>query len=250
MAAGLVVWFQFDPESAKFAAYLLGGLLLLWQVSASSQRATAAEKMASAAEKGNIAERFKNAIEHLGHDSASIRLGGIYALHHIAWETEEYRGWVIQIMCAHIRGTTTSIGYKPREETISAERYLLQYKKPSIEIESILVVLFNKVYHQIYKELFANLESANLQGANFAHTDLERTSFFSADLQYALFSNANLRDAIFFNTNLQGADLTNAKNLTVKQLLQAKTLYKAKLPDGMEQELKKQKPKLFEEPHE
>ena len=67
-------------------------------------------------EKGNIAERFKNAIEHLGKGSVSVRLGGIYALHHIAHEVEEYRKRVFEILCAHIRETTTHMEYKTRDD--------------------------------------------------------------------------------------------------------------------------------------
>ena len=103
----LIVVFDYLIDSGL--GYLIGGVLLIWQISVAGRRATAAEKTAELTEKGNIAERFKNAIEHLGNDSASVRLGGVYALHHIAQEVEDYRKRVFEILCAHIRETTTDM---------------------------------------------------------------------------------------------------------------------------------------------
>ena len=54
-------------------------------------------------EKGLRQERLKNAIEHLGNDSDSVRLGGAYELFHLAQDTFELRQTVLDILCAHIR---------------------------------------------------------------------------------------------------------------------------------------------------
>ena len=120
----IYLWNYVSPEFAKFVGYLIGGVLAVWQVVASNRRATAAEKTAESMEKGNVAERFKNAIEHLGHESVSVRLGGIYALHHIAQEEENYRKRVFEILCAHIRETTVDESYKQRS---SVPRWGLQH---------------------------------------------------------------------------------------------------------------------------
>ena len=37
-------------------------------------------------------------------------LGGIYMLHHIAQEVEDYRKRVFEILCAHIRGNNNTDG--------------------------------------------------------------------------------------------------------------------------------------------
>ena len=297
----LFVGYKYEPD----IAYFLGGILLLAQVQASSQRANAADETAKAmqktadlTEKGNIAERFKNAIEHLGHKSTSIRLGGIYALHHIAQDVEEYRERIFEILCAHIRETTTQDGYKPQnlQKGKGSSGVLFQ---PSIEIQSILKLLFvDSPGCDAYMDFVANLEHsdlkgtilnhanlnstifnnaelqgakfevadlqdadfsntnlqdadflvAELQGAHFRKADLQCAHFQVTDLQDADFSNTNLQDADFLAANLQGADLSGTQNLTAKQLLKAGTLYKAKLPDGMEAKIKQLKPELLEKP--
>ena len=302
--------------------YLIGGVLLIWQISVAGRRATAAEKTAELTEKGNIAERFKNAIEHLGNDSASVRLGGVYALHHIAQEVEDYQKRVFEILCAHIRETTTHTKYKPR----NADSEEIQ---PTIEIQSILNLLFIETQgKEIYKGLQCNLEGADLRGANLSNSNLLDANLCGASLQNAFLIDANLQNADLFHANLreanlqyaslrhanlqnadlgyaelqradfgyarlkkadlreanlrqaklQNADLREAnlqnaklqranlqyaslwhanlqeddlrytKNLKIALLLKAKTLYKAKLPDGMEEKIKEIKPELFEPP--
>ena len=60
-------------ELLKFFAYLVGGVLLIWQIYLTNRRTKASEKTAEAAIKsvdatlkGQVQERFKNAIDQLG----------------------------------------------------------------------------------------------------------------------------------------------------------------------------------------
>jgi len=68
----------------------------------------------------------------------------------------------------------------------------------------------------------ANLEGADLRLANLSHAKLTR-----ANLQGANLSRTNLDDADLFKANLMGT-----KNLTNEQLMQAKRLCFATMPDG------------------
>ena len=282
-AALIFIWFFINPAFAQFIGYLIGGGLLALQILASNRRATATEetakamqKTAQSTEKGNTDERFKNAIEHLGHQSASIRLGGIYALDHIAQEVEEYRKRVFEILCAHIRETTTHEAYEPR--IIKSDRGKSEQEKPAIEIQSILNLLFMQTSgREIYEQFAANLENANLAGAslviaNLQNANLENikldhanllftlqranlqlanlrgTNLQKADLQEACLQEADLQKANLLGAELLGADLRyanlqEAENLKVEQLLKAKTLYRAKLPKGMRQEIRQKKPR-------
>ena len=278
----IYLWNYVSPEFAKFVGYLIGGVLAVWQVVASSRRATAAEKTAESMEKGNVAERFKNAIEHLGHESVSVRLGGIYALHHIANENASYRERVFDILCAHIRETTTSKNYAPGPPIIQGS-----VKSPSIEIESILHLLFiSDGGKDIYKGWFAhlplvNLEgamlgAANLKGANLHFSNLQhaflkkaqlaRTVLFGATINHAVMQGANMRfahlgnaklrdidfagadfsGAVLVNTDCQGCLFTFAKGLTAKQLVGTSSLYRAVLQPDLEDELRKLKSSLFD----
>ena len=99
----------------------MGGVLLALQALMSYKRAKAMEDAATAqanaakaqadatkeqakanqnTEQGQRQERLKNAIEHLGHDKDSVRLGGAYELFHLAQDTEGLRQTVLDILCA------------------------------------------------------------------------------------------------------------------------------------------------------
>ena len=212
-----VVWL-FSSGLAEFLAYLMGALLLLQQIRASNRRATAAENTAKAmqqtaesTEKGNVAERFKNAVEHLGHESASVRLGGVYALHNLAQEEgEDYRKRVFQILCAHIRKTTTDENYTHRPPAGHARTVA-----PTVEIMSILNLLFISKDRMVYKNLIANLQHANLEGARLNDSKLQDADLEGVNLQGAFLARAKLNKASLFDANMANArvkdsDMTGA----------------------------------------
>ena len=197
-------WFKLGPEFAIFVVGVFGGLLMFFRIVVSTRRTTAAINEAKAAENRNRDERFKNAIENLGHESVSKRLSGIYELHHIAQDVEEYRDRVFEILCAHIQETTTQEAYKPRIIEPAGE-------EPTIEIQKVLDLLFIKTPgREIYRGLVAKLGKAYLKGAQLVDAYLENADFNFAILDDANLSNSNLRGAILFKVSLQEANLDSA----------------------------------------
>ena len=94
----------------------------------------------------------------------------------------------------------------------------------------------------------AYLVRAKLQNANLWDANLQGAHLVGANLQNADLNHVNLTDANLMDANLRNVDLTTARNLEVKQLLKAKTLYKADLPVGMKKEIEKEKPGLLDDP--
>jgi len=201
-------------ELLTFLGICKGGVLLLWQALSSHKRARAMEDAAQAqaaaaqaqaaatrgqarsieaTEQGQRQERLKNAIEHLGHDSVSVRLGGAYELFHLAEDTEALRKTALDILCAHIRRTTGEDKYQ--------EKY---NAKPSEEVQSLLTLLFVQD-HQVFKGLQANLQGSFLNGADLKEAHLPMANLMRARLRKAIFNVADLRDA-----NLWGAHLPRA----------------------------------------
>ena len=91
-------------KTLTFLGIGMGGILLALQAVIANRRAKAMEDTAKAqakataeqakanqnTEQGQRQERLKNAIEHLGHASDSVRLGGAYELFHLAQDTERF----------------------------------------------------------------------------------------------------------------------------------------------------------------
>ena len=203
-------------ETLKFLGIGMGGVLVALQALMSYKRAKAMEQTAEAqadavakTEQGQRQDRLKNAIEHLGHESDSVRLGGAYELFHLAEDTENLRQTVLDILCAHIRRTTGESEYREKHTW-----------EPSEEIQSLLTLLFVQK-HEVFKDCHINLQEswlngAKLYGAHLRQAELSRAylrqaGLYGAHLQGALFFYAHLQEAFLEDVQMQGADIVRAR---------------------------------------
>lgn len=192
-------------EALKFLGISMGGILIALQALMSYRRAKALEDTARAqadavlrTEDGQRQDRLKNAIEHLGHGSESVRLGGAYELFHLAEDTKELRQTVIDILCAHIRQTTVEPQYRKTHEW-----------KPSEQVQSLLTLLFMQE-HGLFRGLRVNLQESWLNGVDLRDAYMERAVFTKAYLRGAILDSAHLQEANFREAHLQGAVVSSA----------------------------------------
>lgn len=223
-------------EALKFLGIGMGGVLVALQALASHRRAKAMEDTAKTqvdaanaqadaanaqadaakaqaranehTEQGLRQERLKNAIEHLGHDSDSVRLGGAYELFHLARDIAELRQTVLDILCAHIRRTTGENEYRKNHKS-----------KPSEEVQSLLTLLFVQ-NHEIFKGLRIELQGSWLNGADIREAHLEKAILTKAHLQGTILFKAHLQEANLREAHLQGANLEIA-DLQAADLVEA-----------------------------
>ena len=192
-------------EVLKFIGIGMGGVLIALQALMSYKRAKAMEDTAKAhadavlnTEQGLRQERLKNAIEHLGHEKDSVRLGGAYELFHLAEDIQELRQTVFDILCAHIRQTTGESAYRKAHQS-----------KPSEEVQSLLTLLFVQE-HDVFKGLHINLQGSYLNGANLRKARLEKAVLTKAHLKGSNLWEAHLQGAHLHWAHLQGASLVGA----------------------------------------
>ena len=224
-------------ETLKFLGISMGGILIALQAlmsyilakamedtaqaqaDAANAQARATEEQAKAnqhTEQGQRQERFRNAIEHLGHESDSVRLGGAYELFHLAKDTlaedpkEKLSQTVLDILCAHIRRTTGEDKYREKHKS-----------QPSEEVQSLLTLLFVQEY-EVFRGCHINLQGSWLNGADLRETRLWKAALVGAHLQKADLHRAHLQKANLCRAQLQGANLVEAQ-------LQGTTLDRAQL---------------------
>ena len=205
-------------ETLKFLGISMGGILIALQALMSYKRAKAMEQTAEAqadaakaqadavskTEQGQRQDRLKNAIEHLGHKSDSVRLGGAYELFHLAKDTlkedpkEKLSQTVLDILCAHIRRTTGENEYRKKHMS-----------KPSEEIQSLLTLLFVQK-HDVFKDCHINLQGSWLNGVNLEDARLKKAVLIRARLQKAILRKARLQEADLSLAHLQSAILSLA----------------------------------------
>ena len=225
-------------ESLKLFGLVLAGLIALWNIILANVRLKHSEENIKLANKNSeianknseitiqsleisrqqlavsqnnaIDQRFKDAIQLLGSEQTATRLGGIYALHHLAIETKgNYKSYtlsVFNILCSYIRQKTNEKEYMELHCKTNKDGTFDKNNKPSIEIQTIIDLLFkevNKDYEPCYKGLIANLSYSNLCGANFFYAHCQEANFLEAN-----FEGSNFKYANCYKTNFRGADFS------------------------------------------
>lgn len=189
--------------------------------------------------RGQVTERFTNALERLGSGELYVRIGGILALEQIVQDAPEQGDHAEQVLTAFVRdrapqrsasasprpmqerirkarrsagGATLASGNDPRAGSRSGPGTGL----PEADVQQALVALTSN--HERVRRLQLpglHLVKAELQGGNLARamliaTDLTRANLSDADLTDSLLSGARLRQALLFHAKLTGASLIRA----------------------------------------
>ena len=185
-------------EILTFLGIGMGGVLVALQALMSYRRAKAMEGTVQNTENGLRQERLKNAIEHLGNNQNSVRLGGAYELFHLAQDNPEMRPTVFEMFCAYIRRTTSEDEYRKNH-----------HSEPSEEVQSLLTLLFVQD-HDVFRGLPINLQKSFLDGANLTGAYLEMAILSKAQLNGADLREARLHGVNFWKAQLNGANLGKA----------------------------------------
>ncbi|MER6135107.1 pentapeptide repeat-containing protein [Streptomyces sp. NPDC001815] len=191
------------------------------------------ERQAELTREGQVTGRYVEAINLLGSDSPTQRLGGIYALERIMRDSEKDHQTIVEVLAAFIRHRAPSRNeYRP---PVSEDE---PAPKPADDVQAALTVLRRRPAR--WEAFRIDLRHACLAGADLSGSSLERpnwtgTLFQDADLSHALLNSAFLRGAQFqrailhwtqlrsvkmSSAQLQGADLAHA-NLENAEIGQA-----------------------------
>ena len=191
------------------ALAVIGTVVLNRRADAMAKSAAAMAKSAAATvknneliEKGHIDERFKAAIESLGHAAASVRIAAFHQFYNLAKGSldKDFVKSIFDILCSHLRQITSDDDYRNGKGQ----------DKPTEECQSLLDVLF-KNPQNIFSGVEAQLRGVHLVGANFWKANLHGVVFSGANLRGADFWKSELNHAIFADAKLQGARFVHAK---------------------------------------
>lgn len=198
-------------------AILLIGLLFTWRTLAATL-----ENVGLTQDK-QITERFTKAVEQLGHEKYTIRIGGIYALERIARESKKDHWSIMEILTSYVRESSSQLKTKDEKafrsimatlkdrilkRSTQSDEHLMSQLSP--DAEAIINVFRRRNSSNECKGQSLNLEGANLWNANFTGADLKGANLQGANLQGARFYGAHLEGADFSGALLWGTDLTEA----------------------------------------
>jgi hypothetical protein len=176
------------------------------------------------AREGQLTDRYTKAVEQLGADALSQRVGGVFALERVMWESKGDHWAVAEVLAALIRersaassdgGITrqrdvqaalTVLGRRPHEDKRELDRLRLGHAK------------LTKTLLRGGRLDGASLRYAQLDGARWEDASLIGTKFRGAVMTGACFEGAVLRNAGLQETDLSEVNFTRtdllAANLT------------------------------------
>ncbi len=205
-------------ELLEFIGWGISGTIAIFGVIGLLQRAAALDKQNEMTEKGHVQERFKTATEHLGNEQVLVRIAAFNEFYHIAEIESSLRKTIFNILCAHLRQTTTHENYQ--QNTATSKEI-----KPTEEMQSLLDILFKN--DLVFDRMHVNLKGVYLHNADLWYAKLQWTDLQKADLQGAKMWGANLQWSHMKEANLRGANLYQAQLLGTN--LEKANLYGANL---------------------
>jgi hypothetical protein len=104
-----------ELKARQTMAQILGGAALLVGLYFTSQTLHVSQE-------GQITDRFTKAIDQLGKDSLTVRLGGIYALERIARNSESDHWTVMEVLTAFVREYSHGRSHPPDGSAVTASR--------------------------------------------------------------------------------------------------------------------------------
>jgi hypothetical protein len=219
-----------DSENLYRLSLIVGGVIgirLLYI------RTRAADRQARTAEQGHITDRFTKAVEQLGSDKLSVRLGAIYALERISRDSRRDHWTIMETLTAYVREHApwpsrqanpfvqlqVGSGDESDDESTAAE-----VPRLAPDIQAVLTVLGRREERARKQDRAAGLPlnlaatdlrraylgKAHLEGASLWSTQLERARLVFAHLEGANLAGANLKRADLAGAHLEGADLEGA----------------------------------------
>jgi Pentapeptide repeats (8 copies) len=176
---------------------VIGGAILIITAYVGYCNFEIGQKNLEVTEDKQVTERFSKSIEHLGSKEIEVRLGGIYALEQIAFDSAKYQWTIVEILSAFIR----------------EKRPLNSTDRIGIDIQAALTVIGRRKQYPNDKVIdlrAVNLVEVEIQSADLSGANLTVANLRGADLSKAILIRANLSGSILTCANLIGADLSKA----------------------------------------
>lgn len=189
-----------NAEVVKLALSIIGGVGVLLGLYIAHKRAVITEKTVANqskqlehAQKSQIDERFKNAVEHLGSEKDVVIMGGVAVLHQIAIDnSKNYAEVVFNILTSYIRTSTNVFKVETKEIKHTVIQMIVDY-------------LFKNVHSKNYpyNNLRANLQSTNLSSINLNNSVIIDANLFNSFLP-------SLKNVHLKGSNVSSCDFLHA----------------------------------------
>jgi uncharacterized protein YjbI with pentapeptide repeats len=158
---------------------------------------------------GHITDRYTKAIDQLGSDRLSVRLGAIYALERIMIDSQRDHPTVVEVLAAfvreHARNATLVHEVDPSgRDSRAPEQKAAPASALATDVQAALTVIGRRPQGREERGCL------NLRGAVLANADLTRANLTGVDLTHADLAGATMIKALVADADLRQASLADA----------------------------------------
>jgi uncharacterized protein YjbI with pentapeptide repeats len=230
----------------------VGGLVLTLGVVFTYLNSRANIRSSRASEQKNVidsdralTERYTKAVEQLGSEKLEVRLGAIYALERIAYDSPQDHWPIMETLTAYIRERSPAPVRSAGQETVDAVEQPMPPLTPIDVVAAFTVICRRKYERDQERELdlrqiclnFADDRpqawyKVHLENADLRWAWLGNTEFRDGHFEDALFADATLVKVTFIESNLGGILSPRAHWRGVKFLFSVALLKGAHLADA------------------
>ncbi len=202
------------PPITIFGLFLVSRRTIANERQASAQLAqvTNLSNQIRLAEQAQQNERFTTAVEQLGSQNTSVRMGAVYALELLSNDSSYLEILIVDVLSAFVRNgapkATGKRGYEYKNR---------QFDRPAVDIQAAVEVLL-RVWERSRSDndrtldlRFVSLRGIDLTGATFYDVDLSDADLSGAELQHCAFVEARIWDTLFYSANLRGANFDDIR---------------------------------------
>lgn len=198
--------FEIENDSRSTLGQILSGVAVLTGLIFAWQQLGQTSDNLRVSQEGQITDRFSRAVDQLGSDDLTIRLGGIYSLERIARDSPRDYGPVMEVLTAFVRQESPVAAGAAATPVTAVPRM-------APDVRAVLKVIGRRTPAQVAVELEEGADCLDLTGvsavgANLINANLRNTCWDRSDLRGAQMMGANLVDTTF-----SGSDLSQQANL-------------------------------------
>jgi len=212
-------------ESLRNLGLMLAGF---FGIGLATWRSTVASAQAKTAQQGHITDRFSKAVEQLGTENVTVRIGGIYALKRIAQDSRDRDHIsVMEVLTNFIRHSPYAKQQreaKDKDDNLDRyfalckedEKYAEKHPTPEhghiIDCPDIIAAIDTIQTRTADQKIFETSHNyiPTLKNANFSYFNLDDVDLSGFDLNGVNLQKANINGVNLSNVDLSGYDLKNA----------------------------------------
>lgn len=205
-----------ENEYRKTLIQIIGGIVIIVGLYLNWRRIVSTENAITISERGQLVDRLSKAVDQIGSNNLSVRIGGLYALKNIGFDFENYTKQVVEILSSFIR-VNSSVDAAcdesvpvPHDVQIALDS-IIHIKSDHNEFLDNTIIDLSGCRLMGITIIKKNLKGFDFSRSNLSNSNLESCQIANVEMFKTNFSNCNLSKINIFNAKLKNCVFDNSQ---------------------------------------